>query len=202
MRKPKYVLFDTETTGLKNKYQAMGHKSQPKIVQLAAILADEELNELSSMNVIVAPNGRYERDESHHSGYAPKSFAAHGITYTRAETEGVTTQLALGMFQQMCELAQVYICHNTEYDEFVVQSEAISVDVGLELPAKGFCSMKNTTQICKIPGNYGFKWPTLTELHTFLFGVGFDKAHNALYDIRATMKCLVELRRRELLVIP
>ena len=34
------------------------------------------------------------------------------------------------------------------------------------------------------------------ELHQFLFNTGFDNAHNALNDVKATGKCLEELIRR------
>lgn len=46
----------------------------------------------------------------------------------------------------------------------------------------------------KLPRN---KWPTLQELHTFLFGVGFEGAHDALVDVRACAKCYWEIQRRK-----
>ena len=55
--------------------------------------------------------------------------------------------------------------------------------------------MKASTKYCNIPGNYGPKWPNLTELHTKLFGHGFEEAHNAAADISATAKCFWELKR-------
>jgi len=45
-------------------------------------------------------------------------------------------------------------------------------------------------------GKYGkYKWPKLMELHTKLFSVGFEEAHDAIADIRATAKCFFELQR-------
>jgi hypothetical protein len=55
--------------------------------------------------------------------------------------------------------------------------------------------MKLTTDLCKIPGNYGFKYPNLNELHNFLFNTNFEEAHNAAADIHATAKCFWELKR-------
>ena len=34
----------------------------------------------------------------------------------------------------------------------------------------GLCTMKTTTDLLRLPGPYGFKWPKLDELHAFLFG--------------------------------
>lgn len=58
------------------------------------------------------------------------------------------------------------------------------------------CTMNESTDLCKIPGPYGYKWPKLEELHKHLFGKTFDNAHDALADVRATARCLFELRRR------
>ena len=59
--------------------------------------------------------------------------------------------------------------------------------------------MKSSTNFCRIPGNYGFKWPKLSDLHIKLFGKDFDEAHNALADIRATADCFWELKRLKII---
>jgi len=57
--------------------------------------------------------------------------------------------------------------------------------------------MLKTTSLCKLPNKYGngYKWPKLSELHNFLFNEDFADAHDALGDIRATIKCFFELKR-------
>ena len=57
------------------------------------------------------------------------------------------------------------------------------------------CTMKSSTGYCKIPGNYGYKWPKLSELHLKLFGEDFEEAHDASADINATEKCFWEMRK-------
>ncbi|RYD76488.1 MAG: DNA polymerase III subunit alpha, partial [Sphingobacteriales bacterium] len=42
-----------------------------------------------------------------------------------------------------------------------------------------------------------FKLPTLTELHSYLFGVPFNEAHNATADVEATTRCFLELIKKE-----
>ena len=51
-----------------------------------------------------------------------------------------------------------------------------------------FVSPEASANLCEIPGGRGgkFKLPTLTELHTFLFGSAFEEAHNATADVGAT----------------
>jgi len=55
-----------------------------------------------------------------------------------------------------------------------------------------------TAEMCMLPGGRGgkFKLPTLTELHSQLFGVGFGEAHNASADVEATTRCFFELLRK------
>jgi len=59
--------------------------------------------------------------------------------------------------------------------------------------------MKGSANICKIPGRHGYKWPNLTELHTYLFKKGFEEAHDAEADVKALATCFFELKNRGLL---
>lgn len=62
-----------------------------------------------------------------------------------------------------------------------------------------FCTMLATTSLLGIPhpNEYfrkkgQFKWPSLDELHAFLFGCeieGRDNFHDALVDVKGTAKC-------------
>jgi hypothetical protein len=54
--------------------------------------------------------------------------------------------------------------------------------------------MRSTTDFCALPGYYGYKWPTLQELHKKLFGRGFEDAHDAYIDVSVTVKCFFELK--------
>jgi hypothetical protein len=56
--------------------------------------------------------------------------------------------------------------------------------------------MTTTTNLLRLPGPYGFKWPKLEELHAFLFETGYDCAHDASRDVEACARCFFELRRR------
>ncbi len=55
--------------------------------------------------------------------------------------------------------------------------------------------MQATTNYCRLPGPYGYKWPTLQELHMKLFQESFEDAHHALVDVRACARCYFELKR-------
>ena len=59
--------------------------------------------------------------------------------------------------------------------------------------------MKESTDYCKIPGRYGYKWPNLAELHKKLFNADFEEAHNALVDVEITAKCFWKLKELEII---
>ena len=64
---------------------------------------------------------------------------------------------------------------------------------------KTFCTMEKTVDICKINGNYGYKFPKLQELYFYLFNENFEFAHDAMVDVKATAKCYFELKRKYLI---
>jgi DNA polymerase III epsilon subunit-like protein len=59
--------------------------------------------------------------------------------------------------------------------------------------------MQAATSYCRLPGPYGFKWPTLQELHLKLFNETFAGAHRALADVRACARCYFELKRLKIM---
>ncbi len=59
---------------------------------------------------------------------------------------------------------------------------------------KTICTMKNSTEFCQIPNQYGYKYPNLQELHFKLFHTSFKGAHDASNDVYHTAKCYWRLR--------
>ena len=89
---------------------------------------------------------------------------------------------------------------NIAFDEKIIGAEFLRNNFQniLEVKKK-ICTMTSTVDFCKIPGQYGFKWPGLAELHIKLFGENFDNAHDAFADIEATANCFWELKKKEVL---
>ncbi len=86
------------------------------------------------------------------------------------------------------------------FTEKIVGAEFLRKGVSTDFERKQkLCTMKASTNYCKLSGPYGYKWPKLSELHIKLFGVDFEEAHDASVDINATEKCFWELRKIGLL---
>ena len=188
-----YLFFDTETTGVPRNYKAPSSDTRnwPRLVQLAWILADEEGNRIHEGNLIVKPEGFV---------IPTDATKIHGITTQKALAEGILLKDAISMFKADLDLANFVVGHNVDFDKKIVGAEMVRLGMSDELGRKkSYCTMLSTTNFCKIPGPYGYKYPKLQELYKKLFGKEFDNAHNAMSDIEATEQCFWELRKRKLI---
>lgn len=191
-----YLIFDTETTGLPQNYNAplTDFDNWPRLVQLAWQLHDENGKLLTNRNLIVKPEG---------FTIPYNSVQIHGISTERALEEGIPLKEALEIFREDIAKAQHGIGHNIEFDYNIVGCEYLRMEMENSLePLPQLDTKLVSTDYCAIPGGRGgqFKWPTLTELHTKLFGVAFEDAHDAAYDVDATARCFFGLLKES--VVP
>jgi DNA polymerase-3 subunit epsilon len=189
-----YLFFDTETTGLPRNWNApvSDLSNWPRLVQIAWLLFDEDGKKISEQDHIVKPQGFIIPQEA---------ASIHGITTERANNDGVSLKAVLEGFSLALEQANYLVAHNMRFDEKIVSAEFLRVGLSHKLlQTRKICTMTETTEYCKLPGNYGdYKWPKLSELYFKLFNDKFEEAHNAAVDIKACAECFWELRRRRIL---
>jgi len=55
--------------------------------------------------------------------------------------------------------------------------------------------MRSTTELCQLPrpGGFGYKWPTLEELHRYCFGRSYEDVHDAAHDLEACARSFFRL---------
>lgn len=178
------LIFDTETTGKADFNKPATDEAQPRLVQLGAMLLDEELRTVAELNVMIKPVGFTIPDEV---------AKIHGITQAKADKYGIDELQALQMFKSLCGLSKRLVAHNIRFDGIII-GRANHLH-GLEYtPPEPYCTMDAATNICKIPGTRGYTWPSLQEAHQILLGEGFDGAHDAMADVRACARvyeCLI-----------
>jgi len=185
-----YLFFDTETNGLPKRWKAplTDLNNWPRLVQIAWILFDKNGSELDRNDHIVKPVGFTIPASAH---------AIHGITTERAIEEGIDLADVMSEMNQQIGKSTFLVAHNMAFDEKIVGAEFLRSGLLNSVAAKKkICTMESSVDYCKIPGKYGFKWPKLIELHTQLFGKGFDGAHDAAADIDATANCFWEMKKR------
>jgi DNA polymerase III epsilon subunit-like protein len=188
------LIFDTESTGLPVDEKDPFHYPEywPRLVQLAWILSDDDTI-IEEQSFIIAPEGFT----------IPRSASEiHGITTERAKEEGRPLQEVLKIFSETLGKAEVIVGHNVGFDRSVVTAEFARAKQNAPILGLPFhCTMKGTTDLCKIEGKIkgrNYKWPSLTELHTHLFEEPFTDAHDAREDVRACFRCYCELKKQGL----
>lgn len=188
-----FLIFDTETTGFPSRYGAphtdLDAWSSARMVQLAWQIHDAEGKLVEVKNFIVKPEG---------FTIPYNSEKIHGISTERATKEGMPLDYVLAEFELALAQSQFNVGHNIEFDLGVVGAEMLRA--GRETVMHDLASIdtkEEGTEYCQLPGGRGgkFKWPTLTELYTKLFGKAFDEAHNASADVEATTRAFLELIR-------
>ena len=186
------LFFDTETSDRFNfKTDHYYDKDFPWMVQLGAVLAEEGIA-YAELNLIIRPNGRTVSDGA---------AAVHNISIETAQKVGLSEDHVCWLLLELINHADTLVAHNYQFDSQILAAMLFRNghdDMAAELVKgkKSFCTMQRTTNLCRLPGPYGFKWPKLVELHQFLFNEGFVGAHDAMFDIKATMKCYYELKRK------
>lgn len=185
-----YLFFDTETNGKAKNFNApvTDLDNWPRITQLGWQLYDIEEKLINEGDYLIKPDG----------WEIPKEqfFIDNNMSTERCEEFGIPLKEALGYFIEDIYKAEYMIAHNLKFDVNVLGAELIRTDMLPNKKTKKICTMKESTEFCKIRSFRGYKWPSLTELHVKLFDKEFDGAHDALDDVRATSRCFFELKKR------
>jgi len=182
----KILFYDTETTGLPEWKIPSYSDEQPHIVQLAAILADHETQEvISTMDVIIKPDGWDIPEEV---------IALHGITNEMAISKGISENEALCFFLEMWG-GGMRVSHNQTFDQRIVRiaTKRYCYDDTIEQwknRENHKCTMLMAKPIMQmLPKNrYGFKNPKLQEAYKHFTGKDLEEAHNAMKDAKACME--------------
>lgn len=183
-----YLFFDTETTGLPRNWKApvTDLNNWPRMVQIAWILCDDEGNRIETSNYIIKPEN---------FTIPVEASRIHGISTEKANNEGKDLEVVLLQFNELVKEADFIVAHNISFDEKIIGAEFLRKGINSDFDKKRkLCTMQASTNYCKLPGPYGYKWPKLSELHIKLFGEDFKEAHDASVDINATEKCFWEMR--------
>lgn len=202
------LFFDTETTGIRR------GGFVPRVVQIGALLTDDQGNTISELNILLHPEG-FET--------VPLDAAnVHGFTIEKIKSAGVDRLYGLSVFFDLAKNADTLVAHNAEYDMDLMQietdfykqraldSEQSRVQEWQEVlqGAQVFCTMLNSRDTLCLPlsaaqasffrdtGNdQKYKNPRLTEAYQHFFQKDFEGAHDAMADVRACRDVYFELHK-------
>lgn len=195
-----HLFYDTETSGLPDWHTPSDDPGQPQIVELAAVLTDEDLTPIQTLNLIVRPDGWTIPDEI---------VELTGITNDLAERVGVSEVLAVNALFELWDGGRDRrrVAHNDPFDARIVRialkrngADAALMDAWKE--AERFCTMNKSKNIVGLPatdamvaGNRkGPKAPTLAEAYRHFVGESPAQEHRAMADVLSTIEVYRHLR--------
>jgi len=177
--------YDTETTGLPDWKNPSDSHHQPHLVQLAAILADEDTGKvISTLDLIIQPDG----------WEIPQEVTdIHGITNEIANEVGVNEMDAVALFLQMVGSAK-RLAHNRTFELRIIRIATKryfpeNVQEKWAEKENHDCTMIMAKPIMQMEpkGRYGYKSPKLSEAYQHLMGKELQDAHSAIADARACL---------------
>lgn len=197
------LIFDVETTGLPARGMPLDHERQPHLVQLAALLMDDDGTERASVSLIIRPPVPIPDDVA----------AIHGITNNIAASVGIPPAAAVGVWSNLARRADLLVAHNIAFDILLMEiawlrsmgAEAAANWQALHAGRTRFCTMQAATPLVNLPPTErmiaaGFnrpKAPKLAECVRHFFGEDLAGAHDALVDVRACARVFCHIRNLE-----
>lgn len=182
-----FIFFDTETNGLPKNYKAKMQdvNNWPRVIQLGWIFLSADLKTSQENKFFIKPDGW---TIPHEPFWIDKGYSTE-----RCEQEGTPMKVVLQALVNDINKSQYMIAHNVNFDYNVLGAEMIRYGARATAKTEKICTMEIGTDLCQLPGQYGFKWPKLEELYRHLFGEDFIGAHDALSDCKATMACFLKM---------
>jgi DNA polymerase III epsilon subunit-like protein len=176
------LIFDTETNGKRPKKATL--VQEPAITQIAGILYLGR-RPVAHLSCFVEP-----LDGQGNPATIPDEqfFRDAGITHETIDAVGLPLKTGLAMFNQFVKIADRIVAHNIMFDDPVTRGNFMRIAAPQrdywDLPK--FCTMKTLEPILKLPGKYGYKFPSLDESYRALVDpMGFEGAHDAMKDVEA-----------------
>jgi DNA polymerase-3 subunit epsilon len=175
----KLLIFDTETTGLpvdRNKQAIKEPNNWPHIVSISWVVLDADTNKIESKNSFIVKPINWT--------IPLEATKVHGITNEKAMLKGSPLSEVMEQFSR--ESYDCLVAHNIQFD-FNVLMNAYHWDLGMKVNDtlyKRKCTMMLSTDLCKLQGQWGYRWPKLSELYEFAFHRKpiSSSLHSSLYD--------------------
>lgn len=197
MTSRKILVFDTETTGIIKKSASL--EENPYILQFSYCVYDlkrQMIEKIFNSYIRVDPSVVISKEITNINGCTRELCDA-----------GMPIQDALISFYTDLSSCNILVAHNITFDMEMIQLEfrrhgpelaTICPDYANCLSKNNVCTMRTSTNICRLPGRTGksYKWPTLLELHVHLFQTKPENLHNSMVDILVCLRCYLKIKHQ------
>lgn len=173
----KHLILDIESTNLVlNSLQPLS--KQPRVIEIFGLMLNDSLKETGTFHSYVNPGVPIPPKVTEITGLKDEDVASAPKFEEIAEK-----------FQKFVKKADVLVAHNLSHDVAIIDFEFKRLGQKFIWPRRRTCTVEATEHLKGHRLN-------LSALHIELFGKGFEKAHSAEGDVRATARCYVELLKR------
>jgi DNA polymerase III epsilon subunit-like protein len=201
-KKGRYLVFDTETTGLPVERNARpeDYDNWPYVVQIAWYLFDDEWKLIEDKEYILKQDIKIPADAT----------SIHGIDNNTMLKKGVDPKFVYSQFIEVLGRAKFLIAHNIAFDKPIMECELLRNGFDNKLRnVDTICTMKKGINFCKLEGYYGdYKYPKLIELFQKCFypdapsvsiacAIKDDSSYSESkvgIDVTMTAKCFFKLK--------
>lgn len=188
-----FYVFDTETTGLMDFKRPADAEGQPRVASFAGLALDHPDDEPEVFERYVRPDGW---------AMSPEASRVNGLTNEFLAERGVPIVEVMDEYVRRIEDGYVVVAFNAQFDIKMMRAELRRAGRDdLFERTKNICVMRPLTDILRLPGRFGFKWPNLAEACAH-FGITNAKAHDAVGDAWAALEVMRHLHRDGLLPQP
>lgn len=172
------IVIDTESSGLTRLSFAnkLNYKKWPRMVQIAWAMVDGGAI-VDRESFLIQPNDHT---------IPAAATQIHGISQADALERGVPIQTALQALQNAFSKCDCVIAHNINFDIGIIESEALRVQLRVDIPPKRICTVHLGRQY--LQRNKGIKrggYPKLSQLYEDLLGFSYSGQHDAANDVTA-----------------
>jgi DNA polymerase III epsilon subunit-like protein len=173
------IIFDTETTGFVTSMDSP-LSIQPKIIELFALRINDEFDILEELEVLIDPKEKLSEEIIRVTGLKDEDLAGKGefpVHFPKIKDFWLGCEASIG--------------HNISFDCDMLEVECKRIGQVTRFPW-------TPNRICTVEASehYFGRRLKLIDLHTYLFGQGFEQAHRARNDVMATYRCAKEMARR------
>lgn len=176
----KYLVFDTETTGLPDMKQPADAVGQPRLASIAMLFVSPAFDIQCEWFSLVLPDGW---------GMGAEASAINGLTTERLAADGLSVRYALEIYARAIDEGRTVVAHNVVFDTKIMRGELRRAGMDDRYARTStVCTMTHGRRFCSRG--------KLSVVYEELTGKPLDGAHNARNDAHACLNVLRELRDR------
>lgn len=191
----KYLIIDTETSGLFDFSKQADAEGQPRMCSVAFIVLDED-GAFTPYARLIKPDGWT---------ISPDITAINGLTTEKCEAEGVPVREVLDHYTTLILAGHVLVTFNAQFDAKLMRGElrrARMPDLFEQTP--NICLMRAAKNLgVQKQGEKKSGFPKLSDLWFHYFpDVAQPAPHTAAGDAQAAFECFLRMRAADVLPAP